>query len=134
MVPCVGEFVKFTDKFINYSPNYSSCLGRKAKILKVDGGAITIKGISYTVFYSVGGGIGSVNINAKGFSTDIIDQDVVVFEAWIEEGKKDISSLFDIVSKKKSTLSDICKKCGTMGQINRTCCICPKCGNVVWGF
>ena len=37
---------------------------------------------------------------------------------------------------KKKTLAileDTCKKCGNIGEVNRTACICPNCNNIIWG-
>lgn len=28
---------------------------------------------------------------------------------------------------------DVCKKCGILGEIIRTACICRNCGNTIWG-
>jgi hypothetical protein len=29
---------------------------------------------------------------------------------------------------------DICKSCGSPGEVIRTACICSKCGEIIWGF
>jgi hypothetical protein len=37
------------------------------------------------------------------------------------------------ISAPKPVEDDRCKSCGTMGEVSRMACICPKCGMVVWG-
>lgn len=37
------------------------------------------------------------------------------------------------IAAPKPVEDDRCKSCGTMGEVVRMACICPKCGMVVWG-
>ena len=36
--------------------------------------------------------------------------------------------------EEKKRHEDECKKCGVMGQVNGLSCVCPQCGQIVWGI
>jgi hypothetical protein len=42
--------------------------------------------------------------------------------------------VFTSIKDDKMTDDDRCKNCKTLGQLKNMCCVCPKCGNIIWGI
>ena len=147
MLPQVGDNVKFTDEFIKNVPQaWTSAL----KDVELEVLGIKLDSLlphpRYTVTVIGQGTINVVSAKQDGTydphpnsSPNPMVFDAVEFEELDDEE-------FDLsyptyegpqplqLEPKKEVDDDRCNKCGTMGKSMGLSCVCPNCGNVIWGI
>ena len=127
-LPQKNDQVKFTYDMISHNNTANSFKDKTLTVLKVAlKKIVSSTEIYYDIFFSDGGKLGKVeDVNSNG-SKLVLGSWLKVFEDYGEEEEDSGVSM-------KASEDDRCKKCGTMGDVKTTSCICPNCGNVVWGF
>lgn len=124
MLPNVGDEVKLTDEYVKVDSTKNHLKDTKLDVLKVDLNAITTDGPEYSVWFSNHGLLDGIDVDSNGYS--MRHKRVLVFQPW--------SGGFAPSKQKAVSEDDRCKKCGTMGEMKGLSCICPNCGQVVWGI
>jgi hypothetical protein len=126
MLPSIGEEVQLTDEYINVDSTRDSLKGQKLDVLKVDLQGITKNGPEYSIWFSYAGTVDGIEVDNNGHSLKFSDKRVVVFRSW--------SGGFAPSKQKAAGEEDRCKRCGTIGRISGMSCLCPDCGQVIWGI
>lgn len=132
-----GDVVKFTEAFIKYAkivglervdPQLSNHLYANLKINFVSLFGWDANGKEYAIDFKniETGEIASLFLNEDG--TLALPSDSKEFQLlWHVK-------VFKKIKQEELSDDDRCKKCGTLGNVISMCCLCPKCGNVVWGI
>lgn len=116
----VGDKVKFTKEIIDACA-LSQYDGKEMKVAQID----------------------LVSISSTGqekYIVSIIYEKVIV-SVYMDQDGNFVSNgkairVFEPVAEEvpQGTEDDRCKRCGAMGEIKNMSCVCPSCGNVVWGI
>lgn len=122
-----GDEVQYTNDAILADNTKNNFSGKKLSVLNVKMAAIKKMGNLFDVFFSHAGTMyKEEGIDSSGIKL-INGKLVTVFEPW----SGGFSSVTNI---KVPDENDRCKRCGTMGENKGLSCICPHCGEVVWGI
>lgn len=137
MVPRVNDEVIFSDAFIQSVTGLSGLKGKKIKIMSMIMKSISGSLIKYNMAY----------LDGKMLKTLIIEMDsngntanqIPIFTSSTGTNNSNritISAQQIFIDPPQNARSedDRCKKCGSMGELRGMSCICPGCGNVVWGI
>ena len=123
MLPKVGDDVKFTEDILNCGGKRDRFKGKKLNVLQIKLNAITKDGQLFDLFLSDGDYLHKEdNVDGKGNKL-IGSSSVQVFEPWGNSFKQSTPDE-----------NDRCNKCGAMGELKGMSCVCPSCGNTVWGI
>jgi len=149
MLPQQGDYVKFTDDFLNErrAPSWIHVY----KGVDLDVMSIKLQTMNpmaiYAVYILVNGKMSKIRIDRLGHYVDdyndnqypIVFEDAVGGSAVASAPAPAIGTAPAWVPnapprpKSAPTEDDRCKACGTMGVVSGMCCTCPNCGNVIWG-
>lgn len=121
MFPKVGDCVKLTDGALKSSPNLIGLKDQELEIMKVSLDMIYSSGAAtYIVYFTGAGYLRKIIIDREGKNNGC-----VVFDPWDDEND---SNSFE------PNEDDVCRSCGAVGEIKGMCCICPRCGKLIWGI
>ena len=123
MLPQQNSYVKFTDEMVNNSSIAYKFKDKELEVLKVSITKILNSGnANHDIFFSDGSTMERISdVDSSG--------NVYLNGKWIQ-----VFNMSDDDITVKESEDDRCKKCGTMGELRTTSCICPNCGDVIWGF
>jgi len=127
-LPQKDDQVKFTYDMINHDTTANSFKDKTVTVLKVSLKKIISSTENYyDIFFSADGKMGKIEDVHSNGSKLVLGSWLKVFEYCDQDAEDTDVSM-------KASEDDRCKKCGTMGNVKSTSCVCPNCGNVVWGF
>jgi hypothetical protein len=123
MLPKVGDKVQFTNDVFSVGSKRDRFKGKELEILKVILKTLSSSGSTYDIFFK-GDGFLSREDGVDNNGCKVINGVSI--------------NMFEIYNLSSSTSDDNddnrCKKCGAMGEKRGMSCVCPKCGEIVWGI
>lgn len=120
MLPKVGDFVKLTKSFAENNFGFDDIKEKKLEVMKVSLYSITNSGSFHRVYIVGDGTLKMFVIDDNGKHDDC-----VVFEFYDPQTYGQVNGPHE---------DDICKNCGAMGEVRQMSCVCPSCGNLIWGM
>lgn len=124
----VGDIVQYSKDLLTIDSSKTIFSGKKLSVLKVELSKITtIVDVTYNIFFICDGVMcKEEGLDDNGFKT-VNNKLVKVFEPW------DTKCTLELNIKVPDE-NDRCKLCGTVGKNHGLSCVCPDCGNVIWGI